>query len=566
MISYKIKTIYNKGLLILGILATTFSCSKTLDLNPEANWAAEDFYASESDIEAALAGIYSNIAARGAFGRHLILFDLGTDEAIRNRDFGSDNPVGHNDHNPTDVDIQLLWQTLYKGINNANNFIKYIDASKFEDEADFNKYVGEVKFLRGFMYYHLTVWFNEVPLRLEPVLDQSSNHVAPSPLGDVYTQIIADLTFAAEHLPSAFDSDYKAAHANKGAAHAMLAKTYLKAAGYPLRATEINGKNPYQAVKEHCQAVMDLGHNLNMASYKDVFLNYIQNRYDYSESLLEVAYSNGTALGIPSGGPIGYINGLTWAGNLSKIGLPVEQRFNRPTPLHDFIYEEGDTRKSWNVPNYNVLRNAKYPNGTIKIVPNVLAGPSASGKFRRWDAVYPDDIPLSNEQLQPWITLETPQPVHQSVTGLNFPLIRFSDVLLMYAEAENELNGPTSVAQDAINMVRNRAGLDNLATAKPEAIAGKEAFFNELVDERLRELCFEGLRKTDLIRWGLYEEKLNVLYQSIINYPPYRSGNVTHNRKFSAYTNFDPSKHLSLPYPEQEVDLNNLLNQKPEWQ
>jgi len=132
----------------------------------------------------------------------------------------------------------------------------------------------------------------------------------------------------------------------------------------------------------------------------------------------------------------------------------------------------------------------------------------------------------------------------------------------MFAEATNELNGPTAEAVAAIDLVRNRAGLENLGTAKPEAIAGQDAFFEEITDERLRELCFEGQRKHDLIRWGLLEEKLAVLYESVIYHPNYTPAMAY---KYRCYTNFDSSKHLSLPYPEQEVLINNLLEQKPEW-
>jgi len=230
--------------------------------------------------------------------------------------------------------------------------------------------------------------------------------------------------------------------------------------------------------------------------------------------------------------------------------------------IFEYIYEEGDTRKAWNVPFYSGAKNQWNPNGVILATADAFNWTFSPGKFRRWDAAVPEDIDASNEQIKPVVTLESPIPVHQSLTGINFPLLRYSDVLLMLAEAENALNGPTSIAQNAIDVVRNRAGLDNLAIANPDAIAGQEAFFNELTDERMRELCFEGHRKHDLIRWGLYETKLIVLNNIVINHPSYTPGFIA---KLRAYTNFDPSKHLSLPYPEQEVLINNLMDQKTGW-
>ena len=286
MKSNKITTIFSKGLLIIGLLAITTSCSKdNLDLEPKTNWSVEDFYKNESDINAALAGIHATISSGNTFGNSLPQMSTGTDESYKLKSWNENYATGINAHNPSSGPIKKLFQSLYGGINNCNNFIKYIDPANFEDQAVYNNYLGEARFLRGFMYYHLTAWFNEVPLRLEPTEDQSSNHKAPAPVQAIYEQIIADLTFAANNLYSSFDAKYVIGHSNSMAAHAMLAKVYLKAAGYPLQATEINGKNPYQAAKDHCAIIMNDGkHNLN-GSYKDVFLNYIQNRYDLSETL-----------------------------------------------------------------------------------------------------------------------------------------------------------------------------------------------------------------------------------------------------------------------------------------
>ena len=561
MKSIKIKTIYSTGLLIIGLLAITSSCSDALELDPKTTWPVENFYKNETEINAALAGIHSSLSSYNTFGGILQQMSSGTDEDYKLKSWNENVPTSIMAHNPSSSEIQLLYQSLYGGINNCNNFIKYINVDNFEEEEDFNRYLGEAKFLRGFMYYHLTVWFDEIPLRLEPSVDQSSNHMAPSPVEDIYAQIIDDLSFAAEYLPGSFDSKYVAGHANSMAAHAMLAKTYLKAAGYPLQATEINGKNPYQAAMEHCAAVINDGnHDLN-ADYKELFLNYIQNRYDLSETLFEIVYRNGTDLGLNIAGRIGYSNGLHIGINGSRVGEPFASPEITPSPIHEDIYEEADKRRTWNTPGYNGAKNASNPNGVVN-ERGALEWGYTIGKFRRWDAAYPDDLELTNASLQPIITLESPEPIHQSLTGINFPVLRFSDVLLMFAEATNELSGPTAEAVAAVDLIRNRAGLENLATVKPEAVSGKDAFFDEIVAERFRELCFEGHRKHDLIRWGLLDEKLTELYESIIYHPSYAP---SHAFRYRCYTNFDPAKHLSLPYPQQEVLINNLLEQKPAW-
>jgi len=547
----------------MGLLAIALSCSDSLELEPKTTWAVDSFYQNESDINAALAGIHSFLSGYSVFGGVIQQMNVGTDEANKLKSWNSNYPTGFYGHNPASGEIRDLYRNLYGGINNSNNMIKHIDPANFEDEAVYNNYLGEARFLRGFMYYHLTIWFNEIPLRLEPTKDQSSNHVAPSPVRDVYEQIIADLTFASENLYSSFSPDYVPGHANSMAAHAMLAKTYLKAAGYPLQATEINGKNPYQAAKDHCAIIMNDGNHALNPSYKDVFLNYIQNRFDLSETLFEIVYKNGTDLGLNIGGRIGVQNGLFLGVNGPRIGEPIGNPEIQPSPVNQYMYEQNDSlRRHWNIPGYGANKGGwAGPNGLVAAKDPFTWGYSI-GKFRRWDAAYPWDLDLTNAQLQPIITLETPVPVNQHFTGINYPILRFSDVLLMFAEAENALNGPTAAAQEAIDRVRNRAGLENLAIAKPTTIAGPQAFFDEIVDERFRELCFEGHRKHDLIRWGLLEQKVTELYESIIYEPGYNASQAHRHR---AYDYFDASKHLSLPYPEQEVLINNKLDQKPGW-
>lgn len=554
----KIKSIFKNGWLLLAALVMVSSCSDALELEPETTWALDNFYETEGDMDIAFAGIYATL--RGLYGQDLMLMDAGTDESYAFKGWVEQSPTNVYTHDETTEDLGDLWRVLYIGINNCNNMITHLDPESFEEEES-NRYLAEARFLRAYMYFELTTWWNEVPLRLEPTVDQNSNHVAVSSTEEVYMQIIDDLTFAAEHLPNSFDAEYVAGRANNMAAHAMLARTYLKAGGYPLQATSINDKNPYQAAKEHCEIIMNQGNHALNPDYKELFLNYIQNRYDFSESLFEIVFRNSAALGVSTAGRNGNWNGLLFKPN-PRQGTPFGDPEIQPSPIFDLVYEEGDLRKSWNTPGISGVVNNNNPNGRI----NELAGPLSwgycIGKFRRWEPIYPDDIPASNASDTPIVTLETPEPLQANNTGINFPLIRFADVLLMFAEAENELNGPGN-AIAALDAVRARAGLDGIATVRPEVTTDPELFFMELVDERLRELCFEGNRKADLVRWYLLEDKLEEFEASVIFNPGYLPAN--HTYKLRSVNNFDPTKHYSLPYPQQEVLINNLMEQKPEW-
>lgn len=556
MITKKIKSIVTKGILAFGMLGIVVGCSDALDLQPETTWPTDNFYKNEDEINIAFAGIYANAKVLD----RMLPMDAGTDESYAFKGWVEDNPENVYTHDETSRNVYDVWRILYIGINNCNNMIMHMKPDNFSEE-DYNKYLGEARFMRGFFYYHLTTWWNEVPIRLIPTEDQNSNHVAASSTEEVYMQIIEDLTFAAEHLPSAFDGGYVIGHANSMAAHALIAKTYLKAGGYPLQASELNGKNPFEAAKEHCQVVIDAGHTLN-SSYRDLFLGYIQNNYDLNETLFEIVFANGQDLGVSIAGKLGYNNGLLYKPN-PRQGTPYADPIIQPSPMLELTYEEGDLRENWNVPGISGVKNNSNPNGKVNELPGPLAWGYCIGKFRRWEPIYPDSIALSNASETPIIVLESPLPLSSTSTGINLPVLRFSDVLLMFAEATNELEGPSAEAIAAIDQVRMRAGLADLGTAKPDAIAGKDAFFQEIVDERLRELCFEGQRKADLVRWNMLEEKLAEFETSVIFDPGYLPNQ--HGYKLRSSTNFDVSRHMSLPYPQQEVLINNLLDQKPEW-
>jgi hypothetical protein len=189
------------------------------------------------------------------------------------------------------------------------------------------------------------------------------------------------------------------------------------------------------------------------------------------------------------------------------------------------------------------------------------------GKFRRWE---PKDFnALKNSSTGKLVKGEytilnnTASATDPNYTSINFPILRYSDVLLMYAEAaiggRYGSEAPSQKALDCMNAVRQRAGLADFTTTS------HDAFFNELVDERLRELCFEALRKQDLIRWNLLEDKLAHLANSIKFNAAYNPNTAVQKAFLEATENFDKARNLILPYPQQEVEINASLEQKVNW-
>ncbi|TLX78244.1 RagB/SusD family nutrient uptake outer membrane protein [Labilibacter sediminis] len=551
-----------KWVLAVVLLINT-SCSDMLVVAPETVWDVDDFYNSEERVEIGMAGIYSQFAKQNAYGGNLSVYmEYGTDEGYYNRGWDELWAVSLYRHTTNDIHVSGTWRQLYAAINNINLFIAKIDKDAFSEERS-NELFAEVRFLRGFAYSTLVSLFEEVPLRLEYVVDQSSNNVAAASLEELYSVIIEDLEFAAMYLPHASDDDYIPGRANKMAAHGILARVYMKMAGYPLQQTEY-----CQNALNHCDSIISDGwHGLvvdaDTLGYRNLFLNYIQNKYDARESIFEISFAENRSIGVATSGRIGNSNGLAFA--YEDDGFhPVSKVYMTVSPVLDVVYELTDKRREWNIPGMRYTAG-----GDAQVVPTLLEATYTAGKFRRWEPENYEDLDIKkgkDDQVEPYILLEKVEQPSKNTTGINLPVIRYADILLMYAEAANEINnGPTQEAIVYLNQIRNRAGLANIEDVKPGRIANKDEFFLEIMDERLRELCFEGLRKHDLIRWGMLGKRLEFLDQIVRGNEAFDASKTAHIGFLRAVNNFDPSKHLSLPYPLQEVTINNLLDQKSNW-
>ena len=281
-------------------------------------------------------------------------------------------------------------------------------------------------------------------------------------------------------------------------------------------------------------------HELN-SNYEDIFNKLAQEQYDTKEVLFQ----------------IGFYFGNQDQNQSSKLGSTIGMRVddgscnNRgyglisvPITLTDaYRNDPSDERGLWNASPYYVPKNNNCEFG---VQFNQLAYPAS--KYRRF--------------------------LESGGTGSygphHFPVLRYSDVLLMYAEAENKLSPGSPNALAAVNQVRERANATPLAGPITETL---------IQEERRLELCFEGLRKYDLIRWGILEEKINDTKAAIqaangrenTDWPIYGDGspatrtNSMEPYYLDSYNNYVNSKHQLLPIPEQEIGANDQLNQNPGW-
>jgi hypothetical protein len=258
----------------------------------------------------------------------------------------------------------------------------------------------------------------------------------------------------------------------------------LYRAGYSLRSSGqmVQGTNPtkyYQIARDECAAIINSGqHNLN-PSFQSVFKDYICGHAiePNGEVVWEVAMGGGSSgLGDSK---LGYYNGPRYngTGNGALVILPT----------FFYAFDSNDLRRDVTIAPYDINLNFTLTARPLSNMPD--------GKFRR-----------------DWTSNPSLLTSAAQYFGLNWPLIRYSDVLLMYAEAENELNGPTANAYNAVNAVRRRGyGKPiNTSDALIDLPAGlsKSAFFNAIVKERSLELASEGHRKYDLIRWNLLAQRI----------------------------------------------------------
>jgi hypothetical protein len=289
---------------------------------------------------------------------------------------------------------------------------------------------GEMLFLRGYFYFQLAIYFGGVPLRIEPTSDIVHVDVPRATLKETYAQVLQDME-AAEPLVPRIDSLGFPGAVSKSAVRGILARVNLTMGGAPL-----NDKSRYAEASKWAKMVIDdakAGHVLN-PFYPQIFINYAADIYDIKESIWEVEFCGNNTTQFTEAGMIGYINGLKSGGSQGKA----DAYMNTTSKLYD-AFEPGDNRKYWCIGHFTYLAKAGPNNKTMVDFPatQLLKNQQYPGKYRREYEIV------------------TPKSVNR--TPENEPILRFSDILLMYAEAENEINnGPTPAAIKAVNDVRER--------------------------------------------------------------------------------------------------------------
>ncbi|SMO48729.1 SusD family protein [Fodinibius sediminis] len=432
--------------LLLGafIVSTAAGCDGFLSQSDPTSFTDQNYYTKPAHAEAVVNAIYEDLRAvrGGGFGGAAWLmteFQTGLANTelgqatnsldIRALDNSADNGYG-----------QAYWNSHYRGIANANEALANIpDIPQIAEERK-NSLLGEARFLRAYYYFNLVRLFGDVPLILEPV-GLNSEQLKPerAPVAEVYEAIVSDLTWVEQNAPLPFNS--QSGRATLGAVKTLLSSVYLTMAGHPLQ----GGEEYYQLARDKAEEVINSGEYRLFDDYADLHSYDTENS---GEHIFMVQYD----------AEIVDHNGLQY------VTLPYNQDislFSAETggifAQEEFVnsYESGDKRTEEKQFYYH-----EFTKVSDRSTPVNLGG---------WYLYKFFDHEANTET---------------AVSGLNWPLFRYAEVLLIYAEAENEVNGPTASAYEAVNKIRRRAEIDELSGLS-------QADFREAVwEEKWHELSF----------------------------------------------------------------------------
>lgn len=525
--------------LITGVLLLTQSCDY-LEIEPQGFIEKDKYFSDEGKVFAALVGVYTPLAHSSFYGRDwFYAFNLQDDLTYYDRNYTTEE-IFINNFSYTNSRLNNLWINLYQGINRANILLENIGSVTFNDEHIRDMYIGEARFLRAYYYFILTSLWEDVPLRITASDDLSiTPHIKSSPMAEVYDFVVNEMEAVIDQVADATAYD-NAGRINKSVIRSILARVYMKMAGYPLNM----GKPAYEkalfwALEVKSSQIHQL--NTNNGGYQELFIDLAQDRYNtaHREMIWEVEFKGNNLEGHQTGGMLGSHTGILCADAVNSDTPGYCYGYASTTLKMEDLYQADDVRKNWNIAGYrynfnattNVRTKVDWNTSTQLVYRN-------AGKFRR--------------------EYERVLPKHKDYTPINFPIIRYADVLLMIAEAINEIDGqPNDLAVECVDEVRNRS-IPGVATVGHLPYSQ----FKELVqDERARELCFEGIRKQDLLRWGTYVSEMTLGRRMAITDSRWAAAkNYAVN-----IANYTSQRHTVYPIPSSEMSVNNEIKQHRLW-
>lgn len=485
---------------VLGIVILFSGCKKFLDQKPITEVGPDQVFKDVPTTLQALAGVYGRLTGDNGYGLRLSLYYPVDNDMLMGPNGNQEDrrAMAHYALTSSNSELPGPFNQLFEGIMLANICIDNIpkmsmyNGGSENEKAQLKRMHGEALTLRAQFYFDALKNWGDVPEHFLPSYVQATGNPYPSrsDRDAIYDQILKDLNEAAALVPwrneIAAIGDNVDERITKGAVKALRARVALFRGGYSLRQNGsiqrgANYLDYYQIARNETNDIITSGQHSLYPSYKGLWKDIVCARQTVDPNGELMFQVTAIGQGSTADTKLGYGNGPRVNGQGNS--------FVNPLPHYLYLFDSTDKRRDVTIAPYNVIADGVTKTG-IKITD------MRDGKYRR-----------------DWITNPVVSPTSAvQYFGLKWQLLRYSDVLLMFAEAENEISGPSSAAYNAINMVRRRGFDKPLATVDPAvdipAGLNKADFFKHIVRERALELGAEGIRKYDLIRWNLLAASL----------------------------------------------------------
>jgi hypothetical protein len=517
-------------ILMTFLMLVISSCSESLlDINNENTISSGNFWATEQDIESGVIAVYNMFYRQGTWTRNMYTQMQGmADDGVSYAgwtELSEYTKFIFTDYNFGEVNGKI-WREHYVAIYRANQVLDNIEKITFADDTHKQDLIGQVKFLRAFYYFYLTILWDNVPLVLQT--SSAADKPEQKTADEIFTQIEEDLHDAFSKLPATRNAN-EYGRPTKGAAYGLLAKAYMQHHKYADAITCLEwlidgeGKNYYDLVPDYGDNFRPDTENNKESVYEIQFSLVNRVGFDQTDNYIDPNAQLGTQIEMNQA-PIS----LGW-NNIEARRWLVDY-FKRERTVDN----KNDIRLFYSVWYNDAVSDFPDKNATVYGLP------------WSYDLTWSDRVFIKKYSTEVY-------PLYYWNEN-NLRVLRYSDMLLLYAEALNENNAtPPTKAIECLNRVRQRVNLPTIQTSSyyngTQITGNKDAFREHLKIERGLELALECVRWIDLKRWGLDN-------QATIN--------ELKNRD-SDFNNFIVGKSHCMPIPQTEVDNNPNLHQNTNY-
>lgn len=569
-------------IIMLAFMSLASSCD-FLDKEPTSTTSGS-YFKSETEAETFLKGVYAPLTETSFYGNDYYYLVGGDDLEAYGGPGRSPSTRGLicNNANSSDPAVTAFWYTLYAGVNRANTLLEQIGNVPGISASAAARYTAEARFLRAFYYFNLVQCWGDVPFKTSSTQSVEGLQIARTPKAEIYDFICKEMEESVDGLKKASDVNYLPGGLTKSAAWGILARVYMFRAGECYRDNttpdETVRKEYFTKANTFAQKVMGEGHTL-APNYWDYFIDQCSDKYNTTgkESIWEAEFTGNYSTDTRTEGRVGNIIGIQAPDLSSMLELTGKSDpgfgycFFWSTPKLYELYEANSdkNRMNWSIAPFSYTQSKPgkgvdgrlFEKGKLPEVKNQYYNksysygdqPSSSKVGDREKATASTDY---SRMCAKWRREYEPDKKNKNFTLVNFPILRYADVLLMIAECENEINGgPTALAYQCINEVRQRAGIAVLSGLD------QDKFRDAVKDERAMELCFEMTRRFDLIRWGDFKKNMNALVARA------KSGTNWNFGPSNVYTYFQVSDAYNyFPIPSNEMAVNKKITaNNPGW-